>query len=289
MSNAQSAPHVLAAPATAASRVQVWTDAQYEELLQSAASRTGVTSEPLLMGTLLAWIMRPQPELRDAIGLYGAQLGLGAAGGARGSRHRHVAMHVRHGDKVSTHWSGLGARNAWRTNATTFMLWGRRVASLLGATRVLYMSDDKAVVQLLSSEQRDKLFVHVPSRLECIPIFRAGYLGWGEAQTRFAMVRQGKATDALPTECGPAHLADDGIQFFAGLALLSGCAAFIGTQVSNVDRMAVELMSVLRHPPVVFDVLNDVYRALFSNEVVFHGGIGNRRPISQERLAYAAS
>ena len=41
---------------------------------------TGLRSELLLMGTLLSWVMRPQPELAAAIEWYGASLGLARTG-----------------------------------------------------------------------------------------------------------------------------------------------------------------------------------------------------------------
>ena len=68
-----------------------------EACLALVHSRTGLRSEVLIMGTLISWIMRPQPELREAVLLYGAAHGLDR----RGGRHRSIAMHIRHGDKPS--------------------------------------------------------------------------------------------------------------------------------------------------------------------------------------------
>jgi hypothetical protein len=44
-------------------------------------------------------------------------------------------------------------------------------------------------------------------------------------------------------ECGEEVWADDGIQFYAGLLLLSQCAALVGLQISNVAMAAAELMA----------------------------------------------
>ena len=88
------------------------------------------------------------------------------------------------------------------------------------------------------------------------------------------------------TLCGPPYLVDDGIQLFAGLMMLAQSAAFVGTQISNIDAATVELMATLRHPPTFFDVLNDMHRACLSDEQVWFGGIHrNMRRISADRLA----
>ena len=95
-----------------------------------------------------------------------------------------------------------------------------------------------------------------------------------------------RRTSNLTSACGPRHLVDDGIQLFAGVALLAQTSAFIGTQISNVDSAAVELMATLRFPPTVFDVLNDVHRACLSDEAVWHGAIHpHRRDLKKDRLA----
>ena len=81
---------------------------------------------------------------------------------------------------------------------------------------------------------------------------------------------------------------DDGIQLFAGLFLLAQCAAFVGTLISNIGLLIVELMATHRHPPVYFDVLNDVHRPFLSDERVWHAAIHNPasiRPLRIERLA----
>ena len=185
------------------------------------------------------------------------------------------------------------------------MLWGRHVAARLGSERVLFMSDDKLATRYLA-DQPDRFFQLVPARLECLPLYRAGLLGWGEAQESVKYIKTGKGKGQgagnwagargrgkgkgkgggmaeelpLPADCGPPEFSDDGIQLFAGIALLASCstfigarasvhsyhlpltmyhvssithhasrATFVGTQVSNVDRLVVELMSALRHPP----------------------------------------
>ena len=146
------------------------------------------------------------------------------------------------------------------------------------------MSDDKLATRYLA-DQPDRFFQLVPARLECLPLYRAGLLGWGEAQESVKYIKTGKGGGMaeelpLPADCGPPEFSDDGIQLFAGIALLASCstfigarasvhsyhlpltmyhvssithhasrATFVGTQVSNVDRLVVELMSALRHPP----------------------------------------
>ena len=66
-------------------------------------------------------------------------------------------------------------------------------------------------------------------------------------------------------------------------------AAFVGTQISNLDAATVELMATQRHPPTVFDVLNDVHRACLSDEMVWFAGIhAHTRALARDRLANAA-
>lgn len=71
-------------------------------LFRNVSLVTGLKSQALIMGTLLSWIMRPQPELAAAVKLYGQQLGIGG-GAEHSSRHRLLALHIRHGDKSSTY------------------------------------------------------------------------------------------------------------------------------------------------------------------------------------------
>ena len=98
------------------------------------------------------------------------------------------------------------------------------------------------------------------------------------------------ATDtASGSDCGPAYLQDDGIQLFASMLLLAQCASFIGTQISNIDAVIAELMSTLRHPPVVIDVLNDLNQPAESDDRVWHLGMhqARARPLPLERLVSA--
>ena len=71
--------------------------------------------------------------------------------------------------------------------------------------------------------------------------------------------------------------------------LLAQCAAFIGTQISNVDAVIAELMATLRHPPVVIDVLNDLKQPAESDELVWYLGMhpARARPQPLERLVDA--
>jgi hypothetical protein len=98
------------------------------------------------------------------------------------------------------------------------------------------------------------------------------------------------ATDtASGSDCGPAYLQDDGIQLFASMLLLAQCASFIGTQISNIDAVIAELMSTLRHPPVVIDVLNDLNQPAESDDRAWHLGMhqARARPLPLERLVSA--
>ena len=93
-------------------------------------------------------------------------------------------------------------------------------------------------------------------------------------------------------DCGPELLLDDGIQFFAGMLLLAQCAAFVGTQISNIGSVIVELMATQRHPPMFHDVLNDMHRPFLSDERVWFGGVHNPasvRPLRVERLALGSA
>ena len=112
--------------------------------LDQLGNLTGLRSEVLVMGTLLSWIMRPQPELRLAIEQYGAALGLSPNGGSssrREVRHRQLALHIRRGDKYSLHAKHMH-NHTWRVSPASFIAWSRRIASDIGAERVLYMTDD---------------------------------------------------------------------------------------------------------------------------------------------------
>ena len=54
--------------------------------LERVGQLTGLRSELLVMGTVLSWVMRPQPELREALEHYGNVLGLSRGG----ARHRRI-------------------------------------------------------------------------------------------------------------------------------------------------------------------------------------------------------
>ena len=260
-----------------------------ERCLDRINQLTGLRSELLIMGSLVSWIMRPQPELREAIQLYGRAAGFDG----RGVRERNIAMHVRHGDKHSLYPKHM-KNDSWRVSAQSFEAWGRRVAASIGAERTLYMTDDPQVMRSLE-ERSDGFFRLVPAGRACIPSYAAGMLGKHHIPAAVQLIRMhrdeitGKARrkiDAASAGCGPAYLADDGIQLFAGVYLLAQCGAFIGTQLSNIDAAVVELMATRRHPPIMFDVLNDVHRACLSDEKVWFGGShAQRRPLDYERLA----
>lgn len=265
-------------------------------MLDRVANRTGLRSEPLVLGTLLAWIMRPQPELREALGLYGAAAGLGSAAG----RETRVAMHIRKGDKHSLYGKHL-VNHSWRVATDTYAAWGRRVAAYVGAERVMFMTDDMPSVRRLvggSAGGAAGLFRHAPAPAFCLPAYGAGLLGKGRGAVmlkgskmrRYAL--QLNASKAPPPpECGPAYLLDDGVQFFAGMLLMAQTAAFVGTQVSNIGAAIVELMATQRHPPVFFDLLNDFPRPFLSDENMWHAGIFNypTRNLGRERLATGAT
>lgn len=275
-------------------------------VLDHVATSTGLRSELLTMGTLHAWIMRPQPELLEAIRFYGAQLGLLAFG----TRQRHIGMHIRHGDKTSLSDKNKNrnlGRDVFRVSAASFQAWGRRVGANMGAERVLFMSDDPRVINAMQGSY-EQYFV-TPTPPNCTPSFAMG-MGGGRAAGKFRSLilsqiqvqREyearggGRTVSARLTndagshdealECGPAYLQDDGIQLFASMMLLAQCAALIGTQISNVDAVIAELMATVHHPPVVIDVLNDLNQPAESDERVWHLGMhqARARPLPLERL-----
>ena len=264
-----------------------------DEYLDRVQRLTGLRSEALVMGTLVAWVMRPQPELREAILLYGSHAGFATPG----IRHRRVGMHVRKGDKHSLYAKHM-RDHSWRVSAESFNAWGRRVAADIGADRVLYMTDDTSVMNVLNaSGGYDGLFSLVPAPRDCLPSYTAGIFGKPRvpAASSLSKLHQPRGVkmstvyaNGASAACGPRYLIDDGIQLFAGVALLAQCTAFVGTQISNVAGVVVELMSTLRHPPVAFDVLNDVHRACLSDERVWFGGThAHRRDLRDDRLALA--
>lgn len=247
-------------------------------------ARTGLRSEILIMGLANAWIMRPQPELREAIWRYGVAQGLDRPG----ARDRRIGIHIRHGDKHSLYGKHLSA-DAFRVSAKSFEMWGRRVGADIGAEHALYMTDDPQVMSSLEA-RGDGFFQLAPSGRECLPTHAAGVMGDHHVPATTALIKVhvgvAKRTSAVPAACGPSYLVDDGIQLFAGVYLLAQCAAFIGTQISNIDAAAVELMATLRHPPAVYDVLADMHRACLSDEQVWFGGTHtHHRPLNIERLA----
>ena len=111
--------------------------------LDRVTSLTGLRSEMLIMGTLLSWVMRPQPELRMAVERYGGALGFNETGN-RFRRYRHIAMHVRRGDKYSLHAKHMH-NHSWRVAPETYVAWAQRLAADMGAERVLVMTDDPGV------------------------------------------------------------------------------------------------------------------------------------------------
>jgi hypothetical protein len=270
--------------------------------LERVANLTGLRSELLVMGTAMSWLMRPQSELREAVEHYGKVLGLAQSG----ARHRRVAMHIRRGDKYSLHPKHLG-NHSWRIHPASFVTWGRRVSAIVGAERVLYMSDDE---ELNLTHRGGSLFQLAPAPRRCVPS-GVDKLNSGRFKNGMKM----KAQDAfrqliahpeiwasrkrtaerlqwvLPQldECGSEMWADDGIYFYAGVLLMAQCATFIGLQISNVGMAVAELMATQRHPPVVYDVLNDVYRGPYnSDERVRINGVhhpNSLRPIAFDRLA----
>jgi hypothetical protein len=263
--------------------------------LDRIANRTGLRSDVLVMGTLLSWCMRPQPELRTAVEWYGASLGFRADSGAR---HRHIALHMRRGDKYSLHARHMGD-HTWRAAPESFVTWGRRFAADIGAERVLFMTDDAKVD--LANISGDLL--RAPAPRDCLPSFIAAAAvraGKGSAHTSaakglhtisnhpelLAKHLSGRESE-LERKCGPPILMDEGIQLLAGIFLMAQCAAFVGTQISNVGSLVVELMATQRHPPIFRDILNDAHRVFLSDERVWFGGVHNPksiRPVHVERL-----
>ena len=280
--------------------------------LDQLGNLTGLRSEVLVMGTLLSWIMRPQPELRLAIEQYGAALGLspnGSSSSRREVRHRQLALHIRRGDKYSLHAKHMH-NHTWRVSPASFIAWSRRIASDIGAERVLYMTDDVRGLDLARhpaavSYGAGGLFRLAPGRRECMPSFLSASTRVATSHSPMAKVLPSiakhpelwmKHAQALQPElgkdCGPDVLLDDGIQLFAGIMLLAQCAAFVGTLISNIGGLIVELMATQHHPPAFYDVLNDVHRPFLSDERVWYGAIHNPksvRPLRVERLAQGGS
>ena len=265
--------------------------------LDRVANVTGLRSEVLIMGTLLSWVMRPQTELRMAVQRYGEALGFTIAD--PGARHRHIAMHMRRGDKYSLHPKHM-RNHPWRISPETFVAWAQRLSADIGAERVLYMTDDPGVD---FAAKGDGLFRAAPAPHACMPSNLAasavraakGSSHSPAAKSLQAIARhpeivaaQVKGREAeLAQVCGPDVLRDDGIQLFAGILLMAQSAAFIGTQISNIGSVVVELMATQRHPPVFRDVLNDMHRSFLSDERVWYGGVHNPasiRPLDVERL-----
>lgn len=264
------------------------------EALEKVARRTGLRSEVLVMGTLLSWVMRPQKELQAALVHYGNTLGLRRDG----VRHRRIAMHLRRGDKYSLHPKHM-RNHSWRIHPLSFAVWGRRVSSIIGAERVLYMTDDEAINMTILG---GPLFRLAPAPRSCAPSGVDGQLQgvFGNHMKRTAAQSLSKLI-AHPevwekrdprlhtTECGSEMWADDGILFYTGVLLLAQCAAFIGLQISNVGMAVTELMSTQHFPPLAYDVLNDVYRGPFlSDERLWVNGVHNPnslRPLAHDRLA----
>ena len=140
---------------------------------------TGLYSDLLIMGTLLSWVMRPQPELEEAVLRYDRTLGLDVPG----VRHRRLAMHIRRADKHSLNPSKSRARreqrigDLWRISDQSYITWSRRVASVIGAEHTLFMSDDAGLLfgpKALEAQGSDGFFRHVPAPASCVPSFAAG-------------------------------------------------------------------------------------------------------------------
>ena len=269
--------------------------ADVSDMLDRVANVTGLRSELLVMGTLLSWIMRPRHELRGALEHYGVQLGLATPG----LQHRYMGMHMRRGDKYSLHTRHMRDQ-AWRIEPSAFAIWGRRVSANLGMERVLYMSDDQTIDFEASDDSRG-LFREAPAPAVCRPSSHsnASLGSMVKRATASSVLRsiRSKASTYGPLmrgvlsqrpECGSTLFADDGIQLYAGLMILAHGAAFIGTQISNVDMAIVELMATRRFPPAVYDVLNDVTRPFLSDEKVWFGASHepqSTRSAAAERLA----
>lgn len=255
-------------------------------LMDLVANRTGLRSEALIMGSLQARILRPQPELRAAIKFYGRNAGFGSGG-----RHRIVSMHLRRGDKHSLYTKHL-KNDSYRVSPVMSNLWARRVASDIGAEKAIFMSDDKHMIRILT-HQSDGFFLLAPAPAVCLPSYTAGLLGVGRAAITLTgkkmqsySTRQRESRDNFASPCGEPYFVDDGIQFFAGIVLMAQSAAFIGTQVSNIDSVVVELMSNLQHPAVYYDVFNDLHRSYTSDENAWVGGSHfSRREAEKESLA----
>ena len=101
--------------------------------LGTVANQTGLRSELLVMSTLLAYVMRPQPLLSRAVAHFAAASTAVPAGGGGGSSAPRscVAAHVRHGDKKS--FMHAAAAERWRLSGPSFWRWGVRLATMLGA------------------------------------------------------------------------------------------------------------------------------------------------------------
>jgi len=233
-----------------ASRSSVKTiHADQRHLLQPfarVANMTGLRSELLIMSTLVAWVMRPQPILVDAAHHFAVLAGIAAD-----EAPRCVSQHVRHGDKVNALRSNAALFE--RLSSTSFWRWGVRLATVHGGERVLFMTDASSVQEDLTSFESPVPFVPVPAPLECF--VAAGHVKG--AATDVLKRRRGKGLSSSPA-CNPTFT-DEGLQMISGIVLLSQCMLFVGQQTSNVDRVVVELLATRQYPPASYDVLNDVY------------------------------
>jgi hypothetical protein len=280
--------------------------------LDRISHMTGLYSELLIMGTLLSWVMRPQPELEEAVLRYGRTLRLDVPG----VRHRRLAMHIRRADKHSLNPSSNRARkeqrkdDLWRISDQSYITWSRRVASVIGAEHTLFMSDDAGLLfgpRALEAQGSDGFFRHVPAPASCVPSFAAGLMckshvalggnGATKCQNRNSpmhkllgtlTMKSARSPEDPPASCGPDYFVDEGVQFYAGLLIMAHCDAFVGTQVSNIATTVVELMASVHHPPLYFDLLGDMYRPFISDDKVWEFGIGAvRRAAEQERMTRA--
>lgn len=234
--------------------------------LAQVARLTGLRSELLVMATCVAWIMRPRPALQAAYAYYASRAGLVPRDlsyineGHPGEPQRCVAAHVRHGDKKSYHAQRNSKGVGSHLSAVSFWRWGVRLSTLLGAESVLFMTDDPASAEELTSYETPIPFVPVPAPLACFAVSNRSTKAATDVLHDLMRQRRTSTTNTSlgrAPGCGP-H-ADEGLLVLSGVLLLAECIGFVGTQSSNLGRLVAELMAARRFPPAVWDVTNDVW------------------------------
>ena len=106
---------------------------QTDTMLAMVENTTGLSSELLILSAATSWVMRPQPEVAEAVTLFGGAAAGGASSSSSGTRPRIVGVHMRSDEKLGVR--SLGA-DRWRASPSSFQAWGQRIARIVGADKV---------------------------------------------------------------------------------------------------------------------------------------------------------